>query len=60
MLISPQVGRLDLYCPLLLEPDQGRSLLVLTAIPGTESHQRLALLTVLGTDRFTTVAEWPG
>ncbi|MGW0831582.1 helix-turn-helix transcriptional regulator [Streptomyces prunicolor] len=55
--VHPQVGRLDLYCQLLLEPDQGQSLLVFTATPGTESHQKLALLTVLGTDRFTTDAE---
>jgi hypothetical protein len=48
----PQVGRLDLYCQLLLEPDQGQSLLVFTATPGTESHEKLALLTVLGTDSF--------
>ncbi|MDV7219389.1 helix-turn-helix transcriptional regulator [Streptomyces prunicolor] len=55
--VHPQVGRLDLYCQLLLEPDQGQSLLVFTATPGTESHQKLALLAVLGTDRFTTDAE---
>lgn len=48
----PQVGRLDLYCQLLLEPDQGQSLLVFTATPGTESHEKLALLTVLGTESF--------
>jgi hypothetical protein len=50
--VHPQVGRLDLYCQLLLEPDQGQSLLVFTATPGTESHEKLALLTVLGTDSF--------
>ncbi|MFD2416324.1 helix-turn-helix transcriptional regulator [Amycolatopsis pigmentata] len=50
--IHPQLGRLDLYCQLLLEPDQGQSLLVFTATPGTESHEKLALLTVLGTDQF--------
>lgn len=50
--VHPQVGHLELYCQLLLEPDQGQSLLVLTATPGTESHEKLALLTVLGTDRF--------
>jgi transcriptional regulator with XRE-family HTH domain len=50
--VHPQVGRLDLYCQLLLEPDQGQSLLVFTATPGTESHEKLALLAVLGTDRF--------
>ncbi|WP_329056972.1 helix-turn-helix transcriptional regulator [Amycolatopsis sp. NBC_01488] len=48
----PQVGPLELYCQLLLEPDQGQSLLVFTATPGTESHEKLALLTVLGTDSF--------
>jgi transcriptional regulator with XRE-family HTH domain len=51
--VHPQVGRLDLYCQLLLEPDQGQSLLIFTATPGTEHHEKLALLTVLGTDRFT-------
>ncbi|MEV6537602.1 helix-turn-helix transcriptional regulator [Streptomyces sp. NPDC051665] len=55
--VHPQVGRLDLYCQLLLEPDQGQSLLIFTATPGTESHEKLALLTVLGTDRFTTDVE---
>ncbi|WP_405837253.1 helix-turn-helix transcriptional regulator [Streptomyces sp. NBC_01518] len=55
--VHPQVGRLDLYCQLLLEPDQGQSLLVFTATPGTESHEKLALLTVLGTDRFAADTE---
>jgi transcriptional regulator with XRE-family HTH domain len=50
--VHPQVGRLDLYCQLLLEPDRCQSLLVFTATPGTESHEKLALLAVLGTDRF--------
>lgn len=55
--VHPQVGRLDLYCQLLLEPDQGQSLLVFTATPGTESHEKLALLTVLGTDSFAVGSE---
>ncbi|MER5432259.1 hypothetical protein [Streptomyces sp. NPDC002588] len=55
--VHPQVGALDLYCQLLLEPDQGQSLLVFTATPGTESHEKLALLTVLGTDRFAADTE---
>jgi transcriptional regulator with XRE-family HTH domain len=50
--VHPELGRLDLYCQLLLEPDQGQSLLIFTATPGTESHEKLALLTVLGTDQF--------
>lgn len=48
----PEVGRLDLYCQTLLDPDQGQSLLILTATPGSESHDKLALLTVLGAERF--------
>ena len=44
----PEVGRLDLYCQTLLDPDQTHSLLVLTATPGSDSHDRLALLAVLG------------
>ncbi|WP_432842682.1 helix-turn-helix transcriptional regulator [Dactylosporangium sp. CA-092794] len=50
--VHPQVGRLDLYCQLLLEPDQGQSLLVFTATPGSASREKLALLTVMGTDTF--------
>ncbi|MFF2213926.1 helix-turn-helix transcriptional regulator [Streptomyces antibioticus] len=50
--LHPQVGELDLYCQLLLDPDQGQSLLVFTATPGTVSYEKLALLSVLGTDRF--------
>ncbi|MFJ7213193.1 helix-turn-helix transcriptional regulator [Amycolatopsis sp. NPDC098790] len=48
----PRVGRLDLYCQVLLDPDEGQSLLVFTATPGTESHEKLALLSVLGTESF--------
>jgi hypothetical protein len=37
-----------LQCQLLIDPDQGQTLLVLTATPGTEDHDRLQLLTVIG------------
>lgn len=50
--VHPEVGRIDLYCQTLLDPDQGQSLLIFTATPGTESHEKLALLTVLGADTF--------
>jgi transcriptional regulator with XRE-family HTH domain len=50
--VHPEVGRIDLYCQTLLDPDEGQSLLIFTATPGTESYDKLALLTVLGTDRF--------
>ncbi len=51
--VHPQVGRLDLFCQTLQDPDQSQSLLVFTATPGTESHEKLALLAVLGTDTFS-------
>jgi hypothetical protein len=51
--VHPEVGRIDLYCQTLLDPDQGQSLLIFTATPGTDSHDKLALLTVLGADTFT-------
>ncbi|MFD7902798.1 helix-turn-helix transcriptional regulator [Kitasatospora sp. NPDC059722] len=50
--VHPSVGRLDLYCQTLQDPDQSQSLLVFTATPGSDSHEKLALLNVLGTDSF--------
>ena len=44
----PELGRLELYCQTLLDPDQSHSLLVYTAVPGSESHDKLRLLSVLG------------
>jgi transcriptional regulator with XRE-family HTH domain len=44
----PEVGRLDLYCQTLLDGGSGQTLLVFTAAPGSASHDRLALLSVLG------------
>jgi transcriptional regulator with XRE-family HTH domain len=51
--VHPEVGRIDLYCQTLLDPDQSQSLLIFTATPGTDSHDKLALLSVLGADTFT-------
>ncbi len=50
--VHPQLGRLDLHCQTLLDPDQSQSLLVFTATPGTQDAEKLDLLAVLGTDRF--------
>jgi len=44
----PEVGRLDLHCQTLLDPDTDHTLLVFTATPGTPSHHTLQLLAVLG------------
>jgi hypothetical protein len=46
----PSVGVMELQCQLLHDLDQGQTLLVLTATPGTESYEKLQLLSVLGTE----------
>ncbi|MER7195504.1 helix-turn-helix transcriptional regulator [Streptomyces flaveolus] len=47
--LHPEVGRLELNCQSLLDPDQSHHLLVYTATPGSESHEKLRLLSVIGT-----------
>jgi transcriptional regulator with XRE-family HTH domain len=44
-----EVGVMDMQCQFLIDPEQGQTLLVLTATPGTESYERLQLLSVIGT-----------
>lgn len=46
--IHPEVGELELSCQTLLDPDQSHRLLVYTAEPGSESHEKLQLLAVIG------------
>ncbi|WP_129263184.1 helix-turn-helix transcriptional regulator [Streptomyces sp. M3] len=46
--LHPEVGALELNCQTLLDPDQSHRLLVYTAAPGSESHDKLRLLAVLG------------
>ncbi|MEZ0094409.1 helix-turn-helix transcriptional regulator [Streptacidiphilus sp. EB129] len=50
--LHPEVGPLELYCQFLLDPDRTHSLLIFTATPGSESHEKLALLATLGTQQF--------
>lgn len=46
-LVHPEVGELELSCQLLHDPDQSHSLMVYTAAPGSESHEKLQVLGVL-------------
>ncbi|RCV47843.1 helix-turn-helix transcriptional regulator [Marinitenerispora sediminis] len=46
--IHPRVGALELNCQTLLDPHQSHRLFVYTAVPGTESYERLQLLSVVG------------
>ncbi|WP_329100647.1 helix-turn-helix transcriptional regulator [Micromonospora sp. NBC_01699] len=44
----PQLGLIELHCQTLVDPDQSQLLVVYTAVPGTESHRKLRLLSVIG------------
>ena len=46
--LHPEVGMLELNCQTLLDPDQSHRLLVYTAEPGSESYEKLQLLSVIG------------
>jgi transcriptional regulator with XRE-family HTH domain len=48
-----EVGDLELYCQSLYDVDQSQALLVFTAVPGSASAEKLALLTVLGVQQIT-------
>lgn len=45
----PEVGDLTLYCQMAIDPDQLQTLLVFTTTPGTDSAEKLRMLTVIGT-----------
>ncbi|MEZ7124842.1 helix-turn-helix transcriptional regulator [Nonomuraea sp. AD125B] len=47
--VHPEVGALELTCQRLIDPDQAHWLLVYTAVPGSESHEKLQVLSVIGT-----------
>jgi transcriptional regulator with XRE-family HTH domain len=46
--VHPEVGTLELNCQTLLDPDQSHLLFVYTAAPGSASHEKLQLLSVIG------------
>lgn len=46
--VHPEVGALELNCQRLVDPDQAHSLMVYTAVPGTESYEKLQVLSVIG------------
>jgi transcriptional regulator with XRE-family HTH domain len=48
--IHPEVGALELSCQTLLDPEAAHSLLVYTAVPGSESAEKLQLLSVVGAE----------
>lgn len=46
--VHPAVGLLELQCQTLVDPAQSHHLLVYTAVPGSETHEKLQLLSVIG------------
>ncbi|WP_030186536.1 helix-turn-helix domain-containing protein [Streptomyces sp. NRRL S-813] len=52
-LVHPELGRIEVDCQVLFTDNQAQALLVLTARPGTESHGKLQLLSVIGNQQFT-------
>ena len=54
-IVHPELGEIELDCQLLISDDQPQILLVFTASPGTEGHEKLKLLSVIGTQRMSDV-----
>ncbi|MHC1559178.1 helix-turn-helix transcriptional regulator [Actinomycetospora sp. C-140] len=55
--VHPEVGTLELNCQTLLDPDQSHRLFVYTAVPGSESYEKLQLLSVIGAQPVTSPSE---
>lgn len=51
-IVHPEVGIVAVDCETLVTPDHGQLLLVLTPTPGTDAAEKLALLAVIGSQRF--------
>lgn len=50
--VHPEVGEIELDCQKLFTQNQAQALLVFTTPPGTEAHEKLRLLSAIGTQRF--------
>lgn len=46
--VHPELGSMELMCQTLVDPSQSHLLLVYTATPGSESYEKLQLLSVIG------------
>jgi transcriptional regulator with XRE-family HTH domain len=56
VLIHPEVGEIEIDCQVLFTEGRPQALLVLTPEPRSEAEQKLRLLSVLGTQRFSGAA----
>jgi transcriptional regulator with XRE-family HTH domain len=53
-LVHPVVGLLELECEVLLSDEHAQRLIIFTARPGTDAHERLELLRVVGLQDLAT------
>ena len=51
---TAELGVLEVYCQMLYDLDQDQALLIFTATPGSDSHDKLQLLSVIGTQKLHT------
>ncbi len=51
-MVHPLIGALELDCQTLVAESEAQMLLVYTATPGTEDHDKLQLLSVIGAQQF--------
>jgi transcriptional regulator with XRE-family HTH domain len=51
-IITAEVGVLEVYCQMLYDLDQDQALLLFTATPGSDSHDKLQLLSVIGAQKL--------
>jgi transcriptional regulator with XRE-family HTH domain len=49
---TAELGVLEVYCQMLYDLDQDQALLIFTATPGSESHDKLRLLSVIGAQKL--------
>jgi hypothetical protein len=49
---TAELGVLEVYCQMLYDLDQDQALLIFTATPGTDSHEKLQLLSVIGSQKL--------
>ena len=51
-IVHPELGEIELDCQILFTQNRAQALLVFTAPPGAEGHEKLRLLSVVGTQQF--------
>jgi hypothetical protein len=49
---TAELGVLEVYCQMLYDLDQDQALLIFTATPGSDSHDKLRLLSVIGAQKL--------